>query len=193
MTRGKAQGQNKEYQVLCRDVLMREHQDLAAFRGDGIDIPLDVGDTVWTFDVALRAPDDRLVLAECRRRKQAVKQEDVAAFAYRVEQVRKHIHPAVAAVFLTKSDFQAGALRVAASAGVSAIICAQGQQLENFRLRYLRHDPDRQRRVERMVYHYTGGRGKLTLEGRRWLKQMLSGATRRTVRGEPTKSGRPHS
>src|SRR5262245_35757404 len=88
MTRGRAHGANRSYQLLCRDVLMRENHSLVPFTGDGVDVPFEAGGTVWTLDVALRAQGDNLVLAECRRRKQVVKQEDVAALAYKVEQVR---------------------------------------------------------------------------------------------------------
>lgn len=76
MSAGRAHGDNRKYQLLCRDVLMREHHDLRPFEGDGVDVPLGGGGTVWTFDVALRDQEDKAVIAECRRRKQVVKQGD---------------------------------------------------------------------------------------------------------------------
>src|SRR5262249_28182083 len=104
MSSGEAHGDNREYQILCRDVLIREHHDLAPLKGDGVDVPFRAGGTIWTLDIALRGQGDGLVVAECRRRKRVVKQDDVAAFAYKVEQLRRHLGLAVAGVFCTKSN-----------------------------------------------------------------------------------------
>lgn len=172
MPSGKAYGNDREYQLLCRDILMREYQDLALFEGDGIDVPFEVGGTVWTLDIALRDQEGNLIVAECRRWKDVIKQEALAALAYKVEQVRKHLDLAVAAVFFTRSTFQVGALKVAEFEDMTTIVCDQGQEPEHFRVRYLRYDPEREKRVERMVYHYTGGNGVLTPEGRQWLEQL---------------------
>ena len=78
MPGGKAHGQNRQYQVECRDVLVYRTPLLVPFAGDGIDIPFKLPDTTWTFDVALRNAEGALVVAECRRTVDPVKQEDVA-------------------------------------------------------------------------------------------------------------------
>jgi hypothetical protein len=69
---------------LCRDVLTARYRELEPWEGDGIDESFNLPDTGWTIDVALRAPDGALVVAECRRRVSSVKQRDVASFAYKV-------------------------------------------------------------------------------------------------------------
>lgn len=66
MIGGKAHGQNRQYQVECRDVLVYRNPSLVPFSDDGIDVPFELPDTTWTFDVALRNADG-LVVAECRR------------------------------------------------------------------------------------------------------------------------------
>ena len=109
---GKAHSAYRKYQVECRDVLMFRHPDLMPWSADGIDVPFDLPDTCWTFDIALRCPGGLLVLSECRCTVGSVKQEDVAAFAYKVELVRKAFNIPVAGVFFTKKDYQIGAVKV---------------------------------------------------------------------------------
>jgi hypothetical protein len=72
MTGGKAHGANRQYQVACRDVLTSQDPDLVPWLEDGIDLPFDLPDTGWTFDVALRDPSGALVVAEYRRTIDAV-------------------------------------------------------------------------------------------------------------------------
>src|SRR6478735_7196091 len=100
MTGGKAHGANREYQLTCRDVLRCRRPELEPWAGDGIDVPFELPDTTWRIDVALREPGGGLVVAECRRTIDAVKQEDVAAFAYKVELLRRTLGVLVAGVFL---------------------------------------------------------------------------------------------
>ena len=89
MAGGKAHGSNRQYQVECRDVLTFRNPELTPWVADGIDVPFDLRDTRWTFDVALRDHAGALVVAECRRTVGAVKQGDVAEFAYKVEQLQR--------------------------------------------------------------------------------------------------------
>ena len=56
MPGGKAHGENRQYQVECRDVLVFRDRSLVPYAGDGIDVPFKVGSTEWSFDVALRVP-----------------------------------------------------------------------------------------------------------------------------------------
>jgi hypothetical protein len=88
MTGGKAHGPHRQYQVECLDVLTFRNPELMPWTADGIDVPFELPDTCWTFDVALRDRAGALVVAECRRTIGAVKQEDLAAFAYKVEVFR---------------------------------------------------------------------------------------------------------
>lgn len=114
---GQAFGRNRDYQVLCRDVLVHRNPTLRPWSGDGIDVPFDLPDTQWTIDVALRG-DEGLVVAECRRTASSVKQEDVAAFAYKVELLRRTQDTPVAASFFTKTGHQVGAVKVGQFTGI---------------------------------------------------------------------------
>jgi hypothetical protein len=65
MAGGKAYGISRQYHVDCRDVLRARYAELEPWEGDGIDVPFNLLDP-WNLDVALRAPDGALVVAECR-------------------------------------------------------------------------------------------------------------------------------
>jgi hypothetical protein len=45
MTAGKATGKDRDYQVFCRDLLLKQYgsKGLHPCEGDGIDVPFDVG------------------------------------------------------------------------------------------------------------------------------------------------------
>jgi hypothetical protein len=77
MAGGKAYGQDRQYQVECRDVLMSNTPELTPWEGDGIDVQFKLLKMRWTFDVALRNRAGALVVAECRRTGGTVKQEHV--------------------------------------------------------------------------------------------------------------------
>ena len=109
---GKAYGEYRNYQVECRDVLTVKYPEFIPLSNDGIDVQFRLADTCWTLDIALRGPRGSLLLAECRRTSGSVKQEDVAAFAYKVEMVRKTTNAQVAAVFFAMKDHQIGAVKV---------------------------------------------------------------------------------
>ena len=122
MTGGKANGHNRQYQVECRDVLTFRNPELTPWAADGIDVPFELPDTCWTFDVALGDRAGALVVAECRRKIGAVKQEDLAAFAYKVEVLRKALDIPVGGVFIAKKDHQIGAIKVAQFNGIQVAI-----------------------------------------------------------------------
>jgi len=67
MAAGKARGENRTYQVFCRDVLqtLSSHGGFVPYEGDGIDVPFDMGGTTWTLDVALKDSEGNIVVAEC--------------------------------------------------------------------------------------------------------------------------------
>ncbi len=91
MPGGKAYGADREYQVLCRDILVRRASPLrlVPYSGDGIDVAFRLGSADRTFDVALTNEQGKLVVAECRRTKDPVKLVDLDAFAHRVELLRQ--------------------------------------------------------------------------------------------------------
>ena len=127
MTQGRAQGQDRAYQVHCRDLLQYRNPEFAPYSGDGIDVPFDVGGTTWTIGVALKDSDGALLVAECRRRKAAAKQEEIAAFAYKVEVLRRDLGAVVCGAFLTKCAPQLGAVKVGQFEGITVAVLLEGK------------------------------------------------------------------
>lgn len=149
---GQAFGQNRDYQILCRDVLVQLNPTLRPWSGDGIDVPFDLPDTQWTIDVALRR-NESLVVAECRCTASSVKQEDVAAFAYKVELLRRTQGTPVAASFFTKTGHQVGAVKVGQFTGIEIIVLDERVQLPGFNMTFLRFDAARERAARDIVMH----------------------------------------
>jgi hypothetical protein len=157
VTGGKAHGAYRQYQVECRDVLTFKDHELTPWSADGVDVPLDLPDTQWTFDIALRGPGGSLVLAECRRTAGAVKQEEVAAFAYKVELVRKVFNIPVAGVFFAKKDHQIGAVKVGQFNGIQVAILEAGSTPPGFNLTFLRYDEQREMKCRDILMHVPSG------------------------------------
>jgi len=157
MSSGRAYGENRQYQVRCRDVLVHRHPDLAPWSGDGIDVPFDLSDTRWTFDVALRDQAGQLLLAECRRTVGAVKQEGMAAFAYKVEQARKSLSIPVAGVFFAKREHQIGSIKVGQANDVQVAILEEGAIPPGFNITFLRYSPERESRARDLIMHVPTG------------------------------------
>lgn len=153
MPGGQAHGANRQYQVQCRDVLTYRNAELTPWSSDGIDVPFDLPDTRWTFDVALRDRAGSLVLAECRRTVGAVKQEDVAAFAYKVELVRRALGIPVAGIFIAKREHQVGAIKVGQFNGIQIAILEDGSTPPGFKITFLRYDADRESRCRDLAMH----------------------------------------
>jgi hypothetical protein len=126
---------------------------LIAWEPDGIDISFKLADTEWTFDVVLRELSGALLIAECRRTAGAVKQEDVAAFAYKVEALRGAVTVPVAGVFITKTAHQLGAVRVGQFNGIDLAILEEGSRPSGFNITFLRYDADRHKKLRDIVMH----------------------------------------
>jgi hypothetical protein len=163
MTGGKAHGHNRQYQVECRDVLTFRNPALTPWAADGIDVPFELPDTCWTFDVALRDRAGALVVAECRRTIGAVKQEDLAAFAYKVEVLRKALDIPVGGVFIAKKDHQIGAIKVAQFNGIQVAVLEDGAIPLGFNITFLRYDAKREKRCCDIMMHVPTG--SLTFTG----------------------------
>jgi hypothetical protein len=158
MTAGKAHGKDRNYQVSCRNILQVNGQrSLQPYSGDGVDVTFNnLGGTRGvTFDVALKDSGGSIVVAECRRRTNKVKQEDMFAFARKVELLRKHTNTKVAGLFFTKSQYQTGALRHADWSGIEVAVFGQDQTPQNFVLAYQRYDPERETRLQEVLAHVT--------------------------------------
>lgn len=151
MSSGCAYGENREYQVKCRDVLTYCHPDLTPWSGDGIDVPFQFTDTKWTFDVALRDQAGQLVLVECRRRGSAVKQEDMAAFAYKLESARRSLGIAVAGIFIAKREHQIGSIKVGQSNDIQVAILEEGSIPPGFNITFLRYSAEREKRIRDLI------------------------------------------
>ena len=157
MTGGKAHGANRQYQLECRDVLTFRNPQLTPWADDAIDVPFQLPDTLWTIDVALRDPAGALVVAECRRRVDAVKQGDVAEFAYKVELLRKTLANPVAGVFIAKKAHQIGAIKVSQFNGIEVAILDEGSTPPGFNITFLRYDSEREKRCRDVIMHVPSG------------------------------------
>lgn len=145
MPGGKAHGKPRGYQVFARNVLqiLRVQESLEPYEGDGIDVPIKLGFATFTFDVALKGSDNRIVVAECKAYSKpgTVKQSDIAAFANTVTHLRIQTLANVAGVFFTKTAYQDGAIRHATFEGISIAVCVPQKSLDHIFLTYYRYDP----------------------------------------------------
>lgn len=143
MPGGSAHGVDRDYQVLCRDILIQRALPavLVPLSGDGIDVPVRLGSAERVFDVALSDGGDKIVVAECKRTMRAQKLTALDAFAHRVCLLRRQTGHEVAAVFFTKTAFQAGVVKAAQDEGIDVAVCRQGQPISSFSLLFNRYDP----------------------------------------------------
>jgi hypothetical protein len=156
-TRGKAHGENRAYQIHCRDLLQNKYPGFWPYSGDGIDVGFTAGGTTWTIDVALRNSEGALLVAECRRRKAPTKQDDIAAFAYKVELLRKHFSTDVAGAFLCKSSPQLGAVKTSQDAGIIVAQLLEGNISEGFSVAFHRYEAEREKRLRDFVFKVSPG------------------------------------
>jgi hypothetical protein len=161
---GKAYGQDRAYQIHCRDVLQYQHPGFSPYSGDGIDVRFDVGGSTWTIDVALKNSADELLIAECRRRQDRTKQEAIAAFAHKVEMVRREFSVPVGGAFFCKSSPQLGAVKHSQFEGITIAELLEGDISEGFSISFHRYGSERERRIRNFVlkvptatYTLTGG------------------------------------
>jgi hypothetical protein len=155
---GRAYGKNRDYQAFCRDVLRKSEPALTPISGDGLDVPIAVGGTTWSFDVALEVAGDHILVAECRRRREPVKQGDLAEFAFKVDLLRKARPVPVAGVFFGKSRYQKGAVAAAQEAAISTAIVGDNNSIESgFGIEYHRIDPVTRKRARDVTFHVAAG------------------------------------
>src|SRR5205823_7550845 len=164
MTQGKAHGRDRAYQIHCRDVLRYKYPGFSPYSGDGIDVPFTVrGGTTWTIDVALRNSRGALLFAECRRRKEPPKQEAVAAFAYKIELLRKDFGVPVAGAFLSKRRPQLGAVKAAQFEGIVVAELLEGSISEGFPMAFHRYDFELEKRLRDFTLKVETGQYTLSL------------------------------
>ncbi len=154
MTKGKATGTAREYQEHCRDILIHRDLELEPYSGDGIDVPFAMGGTTWSIDVVLRhKTSGSVVIAECRRRQDAVQQNDVGAFAYEAELLREQLGVPVAALFVAKKAIQIGALKTGDFNGISMVVVDEDAVPPSFKMDFHRFDANRKKRYHEYVLH----------------------------------------
>lgn len=158
MAKGSATGVDRQYQESCRDVLTFRNATLVPWSGDGIDVPFDLEDTSWTFDVALRATDGSAVVAECKRHKNALEQGHLAEFAWKVERLRAKLGVPVAAICFAKSGHQTGTVRVGAYAGIEIAALGEGATPPSFCIVYYKFDAAREKKLRDIFLHVSTGR-----------------------------------
>jgi hypothetical protein len=117
------------------------------YSGDGIDVRIALGSAPRTFDVALKDPAGRIVVAECRRRRGKVKLADLDAFAHRVRLLGEETGMPVAGVYFAKSAYQLGAVKAGGDAKIQVAVCAQDQPPRAFALSFEHYDAELNRRT----------------------------------------------
>lgn len=152
MGAGQATGADRAYQELCRELLLRNidnGETLLPYSSDGIDVAFRLGAATVTFDVALKGSADRLVVAECKRwrSESPIKQSSIAAFAYHVELLRKHVTGQVAGFFFTTSGYQAGAVKLAFEPGIRVAVVDSEADVRNVVFAFHRYDAERHERL----------------------------------------------
>ena len=152
MAKGRAHGEDRDYQILARDIMqeLSQGESLVPYSGDGIDVPFELGGSAWGLDVVLKSVDgSKIVVAECKRWASPIEQGHIGEFAWKVELLRKLLNKAVSGIYFTKTGYQIGAVKVGAWSGIELAVCEQGQSpKQTFSLSYHRYDPEREIRLK---------------------------------------------
>lgn len=156
MPAGKSYGENREYQVQAKDILILRNPLLEPLIEDGIDVLFDIAGTTVYMDIALKDSQNRIVVGECKNTSSSVEQTELFAFAYKVEEIRKATNKEVAGIFFVKSVFQIGAVKMATYSGIEIIECKPNQSLDSFVVSYLHFDVNRQRQIREAQAHLSG-------------------------------------
>ncbi len=162
MVGGKAHGVDREYQISCRDILIFRQQGVVPWKDDGVDVEFDFAGSTWSMDVALRGPAGGLLVAECRRTANAAKQEDILAFASKVEKLRETLGTLVAGVFMTKSKPQKGGIKVGQNLGIEIAVLDEAAAPPAFNIIFLRYDREREKCLRHIIMHVATGRFEVT-------------------------------
>lgn len=154
---GKAYGKDRDYQVLCRNIIqqIQQQEGLVPYAGDGIDVPIMIAGSEWKIDVALTDMKNKVVFVECKRRSATLKQSNIAEFAYLVEGFRKENHMQVAGIYFTKTGYQQGAIEAARVPGIQVAVVAENQSLNPLIVRYLRYDVEREEVIKQTLFANT--------------------------------------
>lgn len=161
MGAGKATGAAREYQELCRDILMRRFGG-TPYSGDGLDVPFEAAGTTFHMDVALNGGGlhaGSLVLVECRKTKSKQKQNALAAFAFEVESIREVAQRPVAAFFMTEIDPQLGAIKLTnEELDLGGVVVVRGTTLTDAQVAFVKFDRERKRKLHHHLLLGEGGK-----------------------------------
>lgn len=156
MPAGKAYGKDREYQVQAKNILIHKNPLLEPLTEDGIDVPFDIAGTTVYMDIGLQDSQNRIVVGECKNTSSSIEQNELFAFAYKVEEVRKATNKLVAGIFFVKNRFQIGAVKTATYSGIEIAECKPNQSLESFVIAYLHYDANRQKQIREAQVHLSG-------------------------------------
>jgi len=118
--------------------------DLQPWEGDGIDVVFAFGGTDWRLDVVLRDTSGSLVVVECKRTLNAVKQGAMFTFAKKVESLQQSLQIPVVGLMMTTHDHQIGAVKVGQDSGVKPIVLPEGSAPPGFSMTTLRYHAERE-------------------------------------------------
>jgi len=88
-----------------------------------------------------------------KRTVSAVEQDDIAAFAYKVELLRKTLDIPVAGVFMAKKSLQIGAIKVGQYNSIDLVILEEGVGPPGFSITFLRYDAEREKKCRDIIIH----------------------------------------
>jgi len=155
MAKGKSYGVNRTYQQLCQAIIreLRSEENLIPYSGDGIDVSIPVCGTNVSFDVALTSSRGKLVVVECRRWEAAIKQEALFAFLGKVLCLRKELEVEVEGIFVTRKNYQKGAIKIATAMDIKIAVCEQDQPSDEFIISFKQYDPQQARTKHKTYGH----------------------------------------
>ena len=153
MPGGNANGADRLFQELCRDIcVQRASGAWSPYPGtDGIDVPLPFAGSTWKLDVVLLNATGDFLVAECKRWNENVPQGKVAELALKVERLRQTTGKAVSGLLFVKTGVDPGALKHAAYEGIEVVVSEEDQPLPTFTIEMLRYDPEREKRLRAIL------------------------------------------
>jgi hypothetical protein len=112
---------------------------LQPWEGDGIDVGFAFAGTDWKLDVALRDTAGGLVVVECKRTEDAVKQGDMLELVAKVDRLRQSLQIPVVGLLMATHDHQIGAVKVGQDGGIQPIVLPEGSAPPGFSMTTLRY------------------------------------------------------
>jgi hypothetical protein len=136
-------GQDQSYEVIASKIIqqLRGSENLNPYKGRGIRIKFPISGTNAEFDGVLNTPKDEFVVIECKRWGKGVNQGSLFEFCWKVACLREYLKRPVAAIFVTKTGYDSGAVNVAHYAGVELWTLPEDATIESFTITLWQYDP----------------------------------------------------